>query len=146
MTLRLRDRRSAASFRYRNRTEITVLMCERKPFQYGFCAGAKAFRYSVNTFRICDSPTLEIGAGQLRSVKEIAPKSPFLCVNRSPIQYGFCAGAKAFRYSVNTFRICDSPPTLLIRAARHCSVTVAEPKSQFLCVNRSPGPSCSKHV
>ena len=79
------------------------------------------------------TPTLEIGAAQLRSVTEIAPKSPSLCVNRSPIQYGFCAGAKAFRYSVNTFRICESPPTLLIRAARHCSVTVAEPKSVLMC-------------
>ena len=44
---------------------------------------------------------LEICAAQLRSVTEIAPKSPFLCVNRSPIQYGFRAGAKAIRYSVN---------------------------------------------
>ena len=53
--------------------------------------------------------TLLIRAAQLRSVTEIAPKSPFLCVNRSPIRYGFCAGAKAIRYSVNTFRICGSP-------------------------------------
>ena len=29
--------------------------------------------------------TSGIGAAQLRSVTEIAPKSPFLCVNRSPI-------------------------------------------------------------
>ena len=40
--------------------------------------------------------TLEIGAAKLRSVTEIAPKSPFY-VNRSPIQYGFRAGDKAFR-------------------------------------------------
>ena len=32
--------------------------------------------------------TLEIGAAQLRSVTEIAPKSPFY-VNRSPIRYAF---------------------------------------------------------
>ena len=31
--------------------------------------------------------TLEIGAAQLRSVTEIAPKSPFLYVIRSPTQY-----------------------------------------------------------
>ena len=37
--------------------------------------------------------TLEICAAQLRSVTEIAPKSPFLHVNRGPIQYGFRAGA-----------------------------------------------------
>ena len=32
--------------------------------------------------------TLEIGSAQLRCVIEIAPKSPFLCENRSPIRYG----------------------------------------------------------
>ena len=47
--------------------------------------------------------TLEIGAAQLRSVTEIAPKSPFLCVNRSSILYSFRAGAKATRHSVNIF-------------------------------------------
>ena len=47
--------------------------------------------------------TLEIGAVQLRSVTEIAPKSPFLRVNRSSIRYGFRAGAKATRHSVNIF-------------------------------------------
>ena len=36
-----------------------------------------------------------------RSVTEIAPKSPFLCVNRSPIRYGFRVGKKATRYSMN---------------------------------------------
>ena len=41
--------------------------------------------------------TLEFGAAQVRSVKEFAPKSPFLCVNRSPIRYGFRVGAKAAR-------------------------------------------------
>ena len=42
--------------------------------------------------------TLEIRAGQLRSVREIAPKSSFFYVNRSHIRYVFHAGAKAFRY------------------------------------------------
>ena len=46
--------------------------------------------------------TLEICAAQLRSVTEIAPKSPFLSVNRSPsVRYDFRAGAKATQYSVN---------------------------------------------
>ena len=39
--------------------------------------------------------TLKIGAAQLRSVTEIAPKLLFLRVNRSHTQYGFRAGAKA---------------------------------------------------
>ena len=34
---------------------------------------------------------LEIGGAQLRSVTEIAPKSPFLCVNKGYIRYGFRA-------------------------------------------------------
>ena len=46
-------------------------------------------------------PHLEIGAAQIRSVTEIAPTQPFLCMNRSPIRYGFRGGAKAFQYSVN---------------------------------------------
>ena len=46
--------------------------------------------------------TLEIGAAQLRSVRETTPKSPFLYVNRSPSRYSFRAGAKAVQYSVNT--------------------------------------------
>ena len=40
--------------------------------------------------------TFEIGAAQLCNVSEIAPKSPFLFVNRSPIRYDFCAGAKVY--------------------------------------------------
>ena len=40
--------------------------------------------------------TSEIGATQL-----CAPKSPFLCVNRSHMWYGFYAGVKAIRYGVH---------------------------------------------
>ena len=41
-----------------------------------------------------------MGAAQILSVTEIAPKSRFLCVNRSPIRYGFRAGAEANQHSV----------------------------------------------
>ena len=41
------------------------------------------------------------GAAQFRSVTEMAPRSPFLCANRSPIQYDFRAGAKVIPYCVN---------------------------------------------
>ena len=70
----------------------------------------KAIRFRVNTYPICR--LVEIGAAQLPSVQsltEIAPKSPFLCVNRNPIWYGFRAGAKAIQYSIKTYLICDSP-------------------------------------
>ena len=42
----------------------------------------------------------KINTGQLCSITEIVPKSLFLCVNRSPIQYNFPAGTKVIRYSV----------------------------------------------
>ena len=45
--------------------------------------------------------TFEIEAVQLRSVTEIAPKSPFFCVNRSYMRYDSLCGAKAIRYGVN---------------------------------------------
>ena len=58
--------------------------------------------YSVNTY-ISDMwlSSWEMGVAQPRSPTEIVPISPFLCVNRSLIRYGFRADAKAFRYNVN---------------------------------------------
>ena len=50
---------------------------------------------------------LEIGAVQLRSVTEIAPKSLFLSVNRSPIRCGFRAGVKIIRYSLPQFSLIN---------------------------------------
>ena len=44
-----------------------------------------------------DSPAVFSFAMQLRSVTEIAPKSPLLCVKRIPIRCDFRAGAKAKR-------------------------------------------------
>ena len=55
----------------------------------------------MNTYAICNSPLLINGASQLLSLIEFAPKSPLLCVNRSPIRYGSLSGTKALRYSVN---------------------------------------------
>ena len=43
VTLHFRDRRCAASLRYRNRAEITEAR-----FRYGFRAGAKSVRWTVN--------------------------------------------------------------------------------------------------
>ena len=57
-------------------------------------------------FYLAMSFTVYRSAAQLCSITEIAPKSPVLCVNRNPIQYGFPAGAKAMRYSMNTYPIC----------------------------------------
>ena len=47
--------------------------------------------------------TLEIGAEQLRFVTEIALKSPFLCVNRCPVQYDFVPSQKLGSLSKRRF-------------------------------------------
>ena len=47
-------------------------------------------RYQVqceHTYPICDSPEIEIGGAHLRFVTEIESKSPFSCVNRSPLAF-----------------------------------------------------------
>ena len=50
MTLHFRDRRGAASLRYRNRAKITVVMCEQKPYPVWFSCMRKSYsvRLSVN--------------------------------------------------------------------------------------------------
>ena len=54
----------------------------------------------------CQHSTFEFGAAQLRFVTELAPKSPFLCVNKIPIWYDFRASANLdIRYSVSMVSI-----------------------------------------
>ena len=54
----------------------------------------KTIRYVTLHFRdLRDAASL--------AVTEIALLQPFLCVNRSPVQYDFHGGAKASRYCVN---------------------------------------------
>ena len=78
--------------------KITLAVDERSAFGpgtfstlkvYSDCTARKAIQCDTNTYRHV------IGAEQLHSVTEIAPKSRFLCVRRSPIRYGFCAVKKA---------------------------------------------------
>ena len=45
----------------------------------------------------------------VHSFTEFAPKSPFLCVNRSPIRYGFRVGPQAILYSVSMGRPAPIP-------------------------------------
>ena len=66
-------------------------------------------RKAIQYHPICSSPpALEIYAAHLLSVT-LALKSPFLCVKRSLIRYGFRAGTKAISYNVNIalFTICS---------------------------------------
>ena len=50
VTLNLRDRRGVASLRYRNRTEITVLMCEQISYPVCFRAVAKTRELKQKAF------------------------------------------------------------------------------------------------
>ena len=49
---------------------------------------------------------LERSFSQLQIRDRIRAK--IFCVNRSPIRYGFCAGAKAVQYGVNIASVFDS--------------------------------------
>ena len=77
--------------------KITLAVDERSAFGPGtfgtlkVCShlnARKAIQYDTNTYRHV------IGTDQLHSVTEIARKSRFLCINRSPIRYGFCCAVK----------------------------------------------------
>ena len=98
-------------------------------------------------YPICNAPLWEIGAAQLRSVAEIAPKSPFLCVNRIAIRYGFCAGAKLsgllwtpIRYVTLHFRDRRGAAPLRYRNRAKITVLTCEQKLYpvwFLCQRKS---------
>ena len=70
---------------------------------------------------------------ELRSVTEIAPPQPFLCLNRSLIRYDFRGGTKAIRYSVHTYPIYNSTrrgeASLRHRNRAATTVLVCEQKS-----------------
>ena len=124
---------------YRNRDEITVLVCEEKPYPLWFSC-----RHKLKLSGIAWTPiqyvtdfTFVISVTQQSCVTEIEPNSPFLCVKRIPIRYGFRAGTKAIHYGMNIYSICDSLLSRWARRSCRC-VTEIEPKSPFLCMNRSP--------
>ena len=55
-TKHFQDRRGAALLRYKNRAEITVLMCEQKPYHLvWFRVGAKAIRYGMSKASLSES-------------------------------------------------------------------------------------------
>ena len=86
--------------------------------------------------------TLKVGAAEFHSVTEIAPKSPFLCVNRSLIRYGFRAGARTIRYT-NSVNITLTVPhqNRLVRSQDKSSIT----KGQFKHINHA-SPTASNYV
>ena len=69
VTLHYKHRKGAASLRYRNHAEITVLMCEQKPYAIGCRVGARAIWYlRPNTIRLSKS-TCESTGNNLRNEK-----------------------------------------------------------------------------
>ena len=69
--------------------------------QIAFCVDAKSSPVSYEHLTDMWLFTLRDPRGAASLVTEIAPKSPFLLVNRSLIRYGFCAGGKAIGFCVN---------------------------------------------
>ena len=59
------------------------------PYRTAFLADTKSYPLYYEHLSEMWLSTLEIGAVQLRSVSEIAPKSPFFCVVRSPLRSDF---------------------------------------------------------
>ena len=56
-----------------------------------FRVGTKSYSSKYEPLSDIWFSTEEMGAAQIHTVTEIAPKSPFSCVNRSPARYGSCA-------------------------------------------------------
>ena len=104
MTLPFRDQRRAASLRYRNRAEINRSYVWTESLSGMVFVPAQKLS-GIRVWTPIPYVTLVFrdrhGAVQLRSLTKIAPKSPFLCVNRIPIWYGFRASTKAIWKSGN---------------------------------------------
>ena len=90
-------------------------------------------------------PMSDIGAAQLRSVIEIiAPKSPFLCEDRSFIQYGFRACARAIRYRVFSHDVTaailvsqnNETAVMLVSQTNPLGVELFSYANAFFCSNK----------
>ena len=88
---------------------------------------------------------LYIGAAQLRSVIEIiVPKSPFLCEDRSFIQYGFRACARAIRYRVFSHDVTaailvsqnNETAVMLVSQTNPLGVELFSYANAFFCSNK----------
>ena len=66
-----------------------------------FVLTRKATCYSVKTYPKCDPPRKRSAPRSLAPLQKARRNHPSYVVNRSPIWYGFRAGAKDIRYSLN---------------------------------------------
>ena len=122
VTLHFRDRGSAASLRYRNRAEITVLMCEQKPYhclvprRLSLKRARKGRREGDNgrdgaSPVVCTLPMVPCGSSPVTrfALASAMRKTKRLRRRLSLIRHGFRAGGKPGQYSVNKASV--PPPT-----------------------------------
>ena len=84
VTLHFRDRRGAASLRYRNRAEITVLMCKHKPYPVWFSCRRKSYPvYCEHSLRLDSRKASDWFASHpcLHSCVEIMTGRTILCAD-----------------------------------------------------------------
>ena len=84
VTLHFRDRRGAASLRYRNRAEITVLMCKHKPYPVWFSCRRKSYPvYCEHSLRLDSRKPSDWFASHpcLHSCVEIMTGRTILCAD-----------------------------------------------------------------
>ena len=85
---------------YRNRDEITILVCEQKPYPLWFSCRHKLKLSDIawTPIQYVTESTFEIGQAQLNCcVTEIEPNSPFLCVNvQKPYPLWFSCRNKSY--------------------------------------------------
>ena len=84
-------------------TEINCMQVKNKVFAGRRrhkinCLQQKPLIKNVSMWKFSSPPLKKINDP---SLTEISPKSPLLCVSKSPFRYGFRAGAKAIRWSVS---------------------------------------------
>ena len=85
---------------YRNRDEITILVCEQKPYPLWFSCRHKLKLSDIawTPIQYVTESTFEIVQAQLNCcVTEIEPNSPFLCVNvQKPYPLWFSCRNKSY--------------------------------------------------
>ena len=98
VTLHFRDQRGAASLRYRNHSRQN-----HRSYVWTEALSGMVFVVAQKLSGIAWTPIwcVTVHFRDFRSVTEIAPKLPFLCVNRSRIRHGFHVGKKALRCSMD---------------------------------------------
>ena len=97
VTLHYKHRNGAASLRYRNRAEITVLMCEQKPYALGCRVGARATRYPRTNTIMLSKSTCEGTGNNLRNENRTSKLST--AADRATRLFSLCIMSRYFSVS-----------------------------------------------